>query len=234
MSEAATRFLYHRPLPFCISEAGDPTGTYPEMDYVVFNDMGDSGLAEAMAFFWNCESVEFTPVGAVSAPTADSFEHIYTSPLPDQTGLTGYEAIWGGIQNDDPDEPAIQPNARVCSGDNSLAEKTVAFYMLTTYARTFPLGEGAQVFLFIRYVSGEWRLYYQFWFGAGPSRAIILCNPTYGAVNLSPSEYTPDITGTVTVFGKTLDWESYIRNEYTLDGVPDLSATSISFTYPAP
>ena len=230
----ADRFLYHRPFPFCQSESGDPSAEYPGMDYIVLPAVGgDEGLAAAMALFWNAESIELTPTGETVTPPIDSFQHVYTSPLPDQSGISNYVAIWGGIQEDDMDAGAVAPKRRICSGSNSLTDKTVVFFGETSYARTFPLGELGQVLLLVRYVSGEWRLYYRLSFITGAANAIQICNPEYAVVNIDPMTYTLDSSGTISVFGHTLDWEAWYESTYTVANL-GLTATSVSFTYPSP
>lgn len=217
----ADSFLYHQSFPFCTDDAGDPSGTFPDMDYVVFPVVsGDEGLAAAMAIFWNSESVSFSP--SVVTNMFNINGRNYDSPNPDATNLISYYSTWGAIAE------GYEPRYRVCP---------LSIFSDPDIQPTSPqniswiYGDAKAVFLtLVRYVSGEWRLYYKLLFSTF-SDELLYCNPQYATnAGLSGSGYAQLATGSISVFGQSLSWEIWANLGQTLTS-NSFTASDVSWTY---
>lgn len=223
----AIAFKYHRPFPFCESDATDPGATY---DYIPLTSTGwDLGLSEAMRIWWLLETIEFTPTGSFGTSLVPAvFSHSFRYPNPDNTDLLYYEITSCSLckSTTDTSQVANSPSDRVCISGNTNPVIAKLDYSKVVLLSTTQ--ENSDVNLVISCISGEWRLYYKFLFEVTLlplGEQGIICNPENdgGGTNVS--------SGTFSLFGYSLNWVA--QNLGPDSGVSGLglSATSGFFTF---
>jgi len=250
MSET-TRFKYYRTFPFCVSDV-EPSG----LPYVVLT------LEEAMAWFWNFEALELTPSGLVSADYIDEdfpdlnetiqTEYDLALSLP-EVGSNGASSwfVYGPMAQGNTSDPlayeSFTPVQRVCRSISDLS---------ATYSDGGTGGAGsgdhreqASFSLQLRFISGEYRLYYSFRFyvkqeSTDPA-SVIRAEAWIQSSNWTTSGLFERSSGTFSFMGKTFDFKAYTLPDSssgppTVSFLYDITGAAITpsgetfFTYPPP
>jgi len=230
MSTATIPFLSRRGfLPFCASEANFSNSTYNSVALTEVS--GDEGLAHAMSLWWNLENIEFTPSGTQTLfPGVISFSKTFRAFTPNTTELTRFEtrgAIAGNNGITSTSTPNVEPAFRQCPAQGAFQTGMLAS-LNSTYTKTEPddpTREACAVVFYIGYSSNRWRLYYTFDFRVfspgAESLGLFIFNPNF-------SSGVPEATGTVSLFGLTLNWEGF--GNFSPSGF-GLSASSTNWSF---
>lgn len=230
MSVSTTPLLHRGFFPGATNQAATTTG----YDFVNLTSIdGDNGLREAYRIWWLTEQITFTPAGTVTIGAASrSFTKAFRAPDSLDTGLSAICTVSGSIVGNDisggpvsPKEPAFR-SGRVLSG--------LFLPQLLEYEQVFVYGgndsESADTGILVLSVSGQWRMYYRLFFRvetrdvSPPTGQLIIVNPSASAV--------PAVnTGTVSLFGYSLDWKSYTSGTGASSSGAGLSAASVEWTF---
>jgi hypothetical protein len=220
MSTATIPFIFRSGfLPGITFAPGSP------YNYIDLNATdGDQGLREALRIWWATEQIIFTPTGTATAgPDTATFEHVYQAPDAQDTT--------------DPDFAAVEQQGAICASSVDIGSTTTKQPALRGIAGgSYPFAFSACLFeqgfssdppqrnengLFdfkIHYTGSQWRLYYAFRFFVSivdettspPEVYLAQIGITNTNLPLDPPvlDGTVRATGTVSLFGYTLDWHA--------------------------
>lgn len=232
----ALNFNYYRPFPFCPpSSSTTPGGTW---DYV-----SDLTLTQAMALYWNLSTLTVTTGGTRtvgSAVAGGSYSHQLLDTLSISSNLFTHGSFYIDSWFPYTSSTALgswsnkkEPYQRVCFDDHSLYAGKVADYYLYTTGITgdastlaFELAIGQDS------TANKYRLYYRFTFTyqmtVSPDTANIqIINPS----NSVTGSVTYNNSGSITLQGHTLSWDSYVDTNSGSTGTISAACYTSDYTY---
>jgi hypothetical protein len=211
-----------------------------DFDYIDLTAIdSDGGLREAYRIWWFLEQLSFVPSGTVTlSPASQTFSRTFRAPdsidvassFPD-----GYVSgsIVGTISQLSLSTSTLQPALRG-GAINSVGQ---VFADVLQYDQGYEISvnesEDARVRLIVINMSGQWRLYYRFYFIINARRSSPIGTGSLTIANPALSEATPIIsTGTVEVAGYDLNWEAYVSGPSGTTGSgAGLSCTTTEWTF---
>ena len=229
----ATPFRFKQAFPFCVEDISAALPSY-------FSYVANLTLAQVMEFAWNLEDFSITTNGeaTLSGVTADGDDTFTLNPFSSshvdkgklQDGSMWYgdspttETVWASW-------PAQRvPRERVCNPTQAIPGCLLSLVGNSTagpatYALEFDFWIGIDPVN-----SGKFRLYYYF---------AVIANDTgstgvfvqWTSRSLPGPVYVPWTSGTITIAGITLAWNSYNSASATTSGTGAMTASSSSYTY---
>jgi hypothetical protein len=222
--------------PFIIGAAPSPNASlYDSIDLTPVST--DAGLREAMRIYYMLERLEIIPSGS-STETAtsetQSFVSSFITPLPDtsilKAGTFFFQGILTGSRTtivNSTSQPSAQPAFRVIgtsSGSIPNALEILRSGAANEEVISDPNPEIFSVDLRLGFDGSVWKLYYRFEltrFG------LQIANPARVA---SMSGGAPNASGTSSLLGYSLDWQSFVRDGFTATG-EGLSMNATEWTF---
>lgn len=193
---------------------------------------GDYGLREAYRIWWQLEQFTFVPNGTVTINgTSRSFSKQFRAPDSLDTESSVICDVSGSISASQTSIGAVSPKEpafRAGLSNGQFISLVCQYKQVWVYDAND--AESAEIKLHIIYVSGQWRLYYSFYFEVQTTGTGLQIGTLYITNPLISSEPAVN-TGTFSFLGYSLDWKSFSNGSGASISGESLSASSVEWTF---